>query len=154
MKHIIIAVMIASAVARSVSAQPPSVSLLAKEAGITGGADYFANGDFIGAWNDPKAKLQWDLTVDEAGKAGVELVYSCVPSCGGKFVLDLDGQKLTGTTTSTGRWDILHSMTEIRSLVIEGDDGKEPRSPAGARASERRGQDLDAEKIGVKAGGE
>ena len=85
-------------------AEAAGIDLKAADAGISGGADYFAEGDFIGAWNDPHARLQWEVTLAEATTAKVELNHSCAPGNGGKFVLTIDRQRLSGETHSTGGW--------------------------------------------------
>lgn len=102
-------------------AQAPAVTLPAGEAGITGGAQYYAEGDFIGSWTDPGAKLQWDLTVDEPGTATVELIHAVAPGCGGTFVLEVAGRKLTGTTKSTGSWYDYQPMTLGDLTLAKGD---------------------------------
>ncbi len=89
---------------RPCPAQSPSVSLTAGDASITGGAQYYDDGDFIGYWIDPKAILQWELIVEEAGTANVEIEHSCAPNHGGKFALQIGDRILTGTTQSTGGW--------------------------------------------------
>lgn len=86
-------------------AAEPTVTLAAKEAGITGSATYYTEGDFVGAWRDPKATLQWELTVNEDSTANVELVHSCAPNCGGKFQFEVGPHKLAGQTRVTGNWN-------------------------------------------------
>lgn len=102
------------------SAQAPAVTLTAKSAGITGGAQYYADGDFIGSWTDPGAKLQWDLTVGEPGTATVELTHAVAPGCGGSFVLEVAGQRLTGTTQSTGSWYDYRTSTLATLTLAKG----------------------------------
>ena len=92
-------------------AQTPCCTLPAKDAGITGGAQYYAEGDFIGSWTDPNAKLQWDVTLDEAASGRVELTYAVAPGHGGQFVLEVAGQKLAGKTESTGGWYDYRTMS-------------------------------------------
>jgi len=89
---------------RPCPAQSPSVTLTAGDAVITGGAEYYDDGDFIGSWTDPTAILQWELIVDEAGTANVELEHSCAPNHGGKFTLQIGDHQLTGISKSTGGW--------------------------------------------------
>ncbi len=80
------------------------IKLTAADAGISGGAEYYADGDFIGAWHDQGARLQWEVLISEETTARVELDHSCAPGCGGKLQIEVDNQRLTGETRSTGGW--------------------------------------------------
>jgi hypothetical protein len=100
----------AAAIAAGAPAKTHEVLLPAADAGISGGARYYADGDFIGSWKDRKAALQWELTVDEDATAEVELWQSCAPGCGGKFELQIGAQQISGETESTGGWHEYRTM--------------------------------------------
>jgi alpha-mannosidase len=86
--------------------------LEAAAARITGGAQFYdLNGHrFIGAWRDPKAAIEWTLTVLEEGRPEVVLTYSCAPGNGGDFQLAIGGEKLRGKVESTGDWYAFKEM--------------------------------------------
>jgi alpha-mannosidase len=81
-----------------------AVRLLPAEARITGGAQCYAFGGFIGSWTDANAVIEWDLDVREAGKPEVSLAYACAPGHGGDFTLAVGGATLPGKTAPTGGW--------------------------------------------------
>ena len=88
----------------------PVVTLAVRDAGISGRARYYADGDFIGSWTDQEATLQWELTVDEDATAAVTLNHSCAPHAGSKFQLEIGPHKLAGQTKSTGGWHKYETM--------------------------------------------
>jgi len=107
---ILLALVVAQSLVGQSPTETPSVSLRAIDAGITGGATYYAEGDFIGSWTDPNASLQWELTVDEDATPRVELVHSCAPNCGGRFQLRIGDHILNGETRSTSSWNDYQTM--------------------------------------------
>ncbi len=101
--------------------QTPFIALTAKDAAITGGAQYVADGNFVGFWMNPDIRLHWDITVDKTGTGSVELVYAVEPGCGGDFALEVAGQRLTGKTESTGSWLDFKTMTLGTITLAQGD---------------------------------
>ena len=108
------------------SASAAEIKLKAADASISGGAGYYADGDFIGAWTDPHARLQWDLTLDAATTAKVELNHSCAAGNGGKFVLTIGQERLAGETRPTGDWYTYQSMDLGASQAGRGPSRRDP----------------------------
>jgi alpha-L-rhamnosidase len=94
----------AKSVLRPLPGPSAEIKLKAVDAGLSGGANYYADGDFVGSWTDPDARLQWEITLDEPISAKFALEQSCAPGCGGNFVLSIGRQQLSGETRSTGGW--------------------------------------------------
>jgi hypothetical protein len=59
--------------------------------------------DQIGYWNGAADFVSWDIKVTKPGTYAVEIAYSCTTS-GSAFTIEVGGQKLPGTSTSTGAW--------------------------------------------------
>jgi len=87
--------------------------LEAAAARISGGAQFhdLSGHQFIGSWTDPKAVIEWTLTVLEDGKPEVVLTYACATGNGGDFQLVIGGEKLRGKVESTGDW---YNFKEMR----------------------------------------
>jgi len=86
------------------AAEPAAVRLLPADARISGDAQAYRFGGFIGSWTDPAAIIEWDLDVREAGKPGVALTFACAPDHGGDFKLTVGAATLSGRTEPTGGW--------------------------------------------------
>ena len=59
--------------------------------------------DQIGYWNGAADFVSWNIKVTKPGTYAVEIAYSCTTS-GSAFTVEVGGQKLAGTSTSTGSW--------------------------------------------------
>jgi putative membrane-bound dehydrogenase-like protein len=60
----------------------------------------------LGYWNSPDDQAVWTVEVPRPGKYSVWFIYACHNSTAGNaFVLQIGGQKLTGTVQGTGTWD-------------------------------------------------
>jgi hypothetical protein len=63
----------------------------------------------VGFWDNPKASLQWQMTVPKAGKYRVDLTYGNGNDTN-DFIFSAGDQKLTGKTAKTGGWDNWKTM--------------------------------------------
>ena len=59
--------------------------------------------DQIGYWNGATDFVSWNIKVTKPGTYAVEIAYSCTTSAS-EFTVEVGGQKLPGTSTSTGSW--------------------------------------------------
>jgi hypothetical protein len=65
---------------------------------------YDANKDFLGAWTNPAAFLEWKVAVAKPGAYAVCITLAN-PAAGNEFELQLGEQKLTGSVPRTGSWE-------------------------------------------------
>ncbi len=86
------------------------IVLAAPEASIHGASPRYESGggkDNIGFWGDPKDYVSWDVEFPAAGEYEVEVAYSCAAGCeGSRFEVSAGGPPLTGTSKSTGAWNV------------------------------------------------
>jgi alpha-L-fucosidase len=82
--------------------------LPAAEADIHGQSPVYEQGggkDQIGFWGNPKDYVSWNLKVTKPGTFAVTVTYSCDAGAqGSEFTVEMGGQKLTGTSQTTGSW--------------------------------------------------
>jgi alpha-L-fucosidase len=87
--------------------------------------------DQIGYWNSAADFVSWNIKVKKPGTYAVELAYSCTTS-GSAFTVEVGGQKLSGTSTSTGAWDT-YRTDSLGVLTIDKSGNHElavkPKSP-------------------------
>jgi hypothetical protein len=63
----------------------------------------------VGFWDNPKASLQWQMTVPKVGKYRVDLTYGNGNDTN-DLVFTAGDQKLTGKTAKTGGWETWKTM--------------------------------------------
>ncbi len=84
------------------------IELLAKDAEIVGSTARYESGDGkdnIGFWTNPADFVRWTFKVTKPGTFDVFITYaSDKGAAGSEFILEADGQKLTGTVKETGSW--------------------------------------------------
>ncbi|MCX7968630.1 MAG: carbohydrate-binding protein, partial [Armatimonadetes bacterium] len=89
-------------------AKDGSVDLHARFAtvhGKTARYEYGGGKDNIGYWTDQNDWVSWEFVIERGGNFRVEIVYACDKGTGGsEFVVEVAGQKLTGTVEETGSW--------------------------------------------------
>lgn len=61
----------------------------------------FAN---LGYWQSANDWAEWELEVAKGGEYEVSLEYACAPDCGGTFVVETDGGRLSGAVKPTTGW--------------------------------------------------
>ena len=86
-----------------------AIVLNASDADLHGGSPQIEtkNGlDDVGYWNAPADFVSWDFAAPGAGNYSVSVSYACDPGSAGEgFTVEVGGQTLAGTATSTGGWD-------------------------------------------------
>ena len=84
------------------------LTLPASEAEIHGASPRYESGggkDQIGFWANPQDFVSWNIQIVKAGAYDVAVTYSCQPgSEGSRFTVEVNGQKLLGTSQPTQSW--------------------------------------------------
>ncbi|MBN2578087.1 MAG: alpha-L-fucosidase [Pirellulales bacterium] len=90
-----------------------SVFLPAVEAVIHGKTARYESGegkDNVGYWSDAQEWVSWDLKIKRPGTFRVKVIFACEDGVeGGRYAVEIAGQKLTGTVESTGDWTMFET---------------------------------------------
>jgi len=83
-----------------------SLDLKAIDANTSGGNTYEQGKDCIGFWTNEGDTVDWTFEVKKTGDFQVQLEFACPPdSAGANYAVQVAGQSLKGTVTSTGSWE-------------------------------------------------
>ncbi|MGD9519294.1 MAG: alpha-L-fucosidase [Armatimonadota bacterium] len=76
--------------------------------------------DNIGYWVDPSDWVSWFIKMDRPGLYDVDITYACPKGNGGsEYVIEIDGQKLSGTVEATGDgWSDFKTF-RVGTLTVE-----------------------------------
>lgn len=73
--------------------------------GKTARYEYGHGKDNIGYWTDANDWVSWEFVIEQGGIFRADITYACDKGSGGsEFVVEVAGQKLTGTVKETGSW--------------------------------------------------
>jgi hypothetical protein len=74
----------------------------------------------IGYWNSPDAYVTWTVNPRTPGRYAVHLTYACGGDSGGRYVLQVANQQLSGESRDTGGWE---QFQTVRAGVVRLNSG-------------------------------
>ncbi|MBN2579623.1 MAG: alpha-L-fucosidase [Pirellulales bacterium] len=95
-----------------------TLELLARDAELNGPViryDGLPGRDSIGYWTRMRDWVNWPVHIPKPGKYQVEITYGCAPGNGGKYRVDVAGEKLEAEAHDTGGW--FDRLTVVAGMV-------------------------------------